>query len=157
MEYLKKFGIEAGKGKYHEEAVYGIALLYNLINNEVSAYLNKYDLTPAQFNVLLVIKQQGGREGISQVDISKRLIVTPSNMTRLIDKLEKARLVDRLAHRGDRRVNLIRASEKAVKLLDQAWSGYNEKLEGLVSDLGLDDQRSLSQLINRWLDRLTRE
>jgi len=154
MNHLKSWGVETGRGKYHEEAVYSLALIFNLVHSEISTYLNNFDLTPAQFNVLMVIKHQGAKEGISQVDISKKLIVTPSNMTRLLDKLEKEGVVSRGVQQGDRRVNVIKASEKGSKLLDRAWPGYQEKLQELLAQLNQTDQKILSGLLLKWLDKL---
>ena len=155
MEYFKNLGFDVGKGKYHEEAVYGVALLYNIINNEISSYLNNFKLTPAKFNVLMTIKHHGSPEGVSQVEISKRLIVTASNMTRLLDKLEKEKLINRSAQEGDRRVNIIQISEKGSSLLDKAWPGYIERLKDLINKLDQNDQKLISSLLIKWLNKLT--
>lgn len=154
MNHLKAYGIEEGEGKYYEEAIYGVGLLYNLINNKISSYLSQYNLSPAKFNVLMIVKHQGGREGISQVEISKRLIVTASNMTRLIDKLEQEKLIYRLAQEGDRRVNIVKVTERASKLLDIAWPGYVENLKRLTSEINGEEQKTLAGLIVKWVNTL---
>lgn len=154
MDFLKRYGFEAGKGRYHEEALYSLALIYNIANNALSAFLKDFDLTPAKFNVLMAIKHQGKKEGISQVEISKSLIVTASNMTRLLDKLEKEGFIQRVAQHGDRRVNLVIISEKGSKLLDRAWPGYEKKLRDLIGKLPQEEQRPLAGLLIRWLSKL---
>ncbi|MBF0384430.1 MAG: MarR family transcriptional regulator [Candidatus Omnitrophica bacterium] len=154
MDYLKGLGIEVGRGNYYEEAIYGTILLYNRINSEIGIYLDQFDLSPAKFNVLMVIKHRGSEEGISQVEISKRLLVTASNMTRLIDKLEDEKLIERFAQEGDRRVNLIRVTQRAAKLLDDIWPGYIEKLKDLMKDMSKEDQIALSGLSLKWLNTL---
>ncbi len=154
MDHFATFGIETGKGRYGEEAVYGVVLLYNLIRNAISSYLQTYGLSPGKFNVLMAIKHQGGKRGVSQVEVSKRLLVTPSNMTRLLDKLEKDGLVVREARSGDRRVNLVKATPKAARLLDEIWPGYVAVVDRLASALGGPDQRAVSALLQKWLMRL---
>lgn len=154
MTSLKTFGVEEGKGKHHEEAIYSLALVYNVITNEMTSYLDQYDLTPGKFNILMIIKHQGGQEGIPQVEISKRLIVTPSNMTKLIDKLEKDGLVTRSALEGDRRVNIMKITSKGSKLLDEAWPGYAQRLKGLISGLNQSQQKDVSELLKAWLAKL---
>lgn len=154
MSSLKAFGVEEDKGNYHEEAIYRLALVYNVFINEIFSYLNNYNLTPGKFNILMVIKHHGKKEGISQVEISKRLIVTASNMTKLIDKLEKENLVTRSALEGDRRVNIMKITAKGSKLLDQVWPGYNTKLKELVSGLNQSQQRGVSELLKIWLAKL---
>lgn len=153
MSILASIGVETGKGKYYEETVYSLALIYNVITDEMTKYLSAYDLTPGKFNILLAVKQ-GGTEGISQVDVSKRLIVTPSNMTKLIDKLEKDGLVTRSSLAGDRRVNILKITAKGTKLLDSAWEGYNERLQKLLSSLNIKEQKTLSTLLITWLEKI---
>ncbi len=154
MDYFRSFGIEVGQGKYHEEAIYGIVLLYNLINGEISSFLKPYELTPAKFNVLMTIKHQGGSSGISQVEISKHLIVTPSNMTRLLDKLEKEKLVHRISNKNDRRANIIKISERGGRLLDSVWPGYQKVLRRLGSLLTKAEQKTFDALLMKWISEV---
>jgi len=153
MGTLEAIGVETGKGKYYEEAIYSLALIYNFITDEMTTYLSKYDLTPGKFNILLAVKQ-GGDQGMSQVEVSKRLIVTPSNMTKLIDKLEKDRLVTRSPLAGDRRVNILKITAKGIKLLDSAWEGYNDHLKSLIASLDMNQQKAVSGLLVQWLGNL---
>lgn len=154
MDYLQSFGIEAGKEKYHEEVFYGVILIYNLLYNEISTHLKDFDLSPAQFNALLVIQKQSGDKGISQVEISKKLIVTPSNTTRLLDKLEEEKLIERSGQVGDRRVNLIKMTAKGSKLLDQLWPVYQKKIHEITAFLNTNEQKTLSGLLLKWLNDL---
>ena len=154
MKHLESFGIEVGKGRYHEETNYSLALLYNLIESRIAFYLADFRLTTAKFNVLMVVKHLGGQDGMSQVEISKRLIVTPSNMTRLLDKLEKEDLIFRSVLKGDRRVNTIQITPKGSKLLDRAWPGYSAILKDFISPLEPGEQKALSGLLVKWLGAL---
>ena len=154
MNYFETFGINVGKGNHHEETIYSIVLAFNLLNNEMTAYLKEFNLTPAQFNVLMVIRHQGSTDGMSQVEISKKLIVTASNMTRLLDKLEREKLVQRASHAGDRRVKIIQITEKATKLLDTVWPGYNEKLKQLANHLDPKEQETVSRILVKLVNKL---
>ncbi len=156
MDYFKSFGINIGEGKHHEESIYGVALLYNLLHTQIGEYLSPYKLTIGKLNVLVTIRHRGGDQGISQVDISKHLIVTPANMTRLLDKLEKEGHVQRSAQPGDRRVNLIRTTEQADKLLDDLWPGYIQLLEKLTIGVPKENQKSLSGMLMDWIGELTK-
>lgn len=154
MVDLRTFGVAKGEGRYHEEIVYSIALLYSKMNNEITNFLKVYHLTPGKLNILITIKHKGGPEGIRQVDISKHLIVTASNMTKMIDKLEKERLVSRFAQPGDRRVRIIKISKKGSELLDTIWQGYNAQLKEVVCLLGKKDQEQLAGYLTRWLEKV---
>ena len=152
MADLKAFGVTKGEGRYHEECIYSVALLYNILFDEISSYLKKYNLTIGKFNILMAIMHQGVKEGIRQVDISKHLIVTPSNMTKMIDKLEKEKLVSRDALAGDRRVNIIKITTKGSDLLDSIWPEYNKKLKSNIASLPTESQKKLAHLLMEWLE-----
>lgn len=154
MDDLQAFGIEAGKGKYHEEAFYGLVLVYTALFDRISKSLDAFGLTPAKMNVLMVIKHQGGKDGLSQRDIGKRLMVTASNMTRLLDKLERDALVERAGREGDKRVKVIRVSSKGSKLLDQAWPEYMKAMKRAMDKLSGPEQKFLGKMLMKWLHDL---
>ena len=152
MSNLQKYGVPTGEGKYHEEILYSLALLYNRLSHDISNFLKDYDLSMGKINILLAIKHHGGPEGIRQVEISNHLIVTASNMTKMIDKLEKEGLVARHALEGDRRVNMVKITPKGEALLEAIWPKYTIKLKEAVSTLSKDKQQALSGLLTGWLE-----
>ena len=148
-------GITLGKGKACEDAIYAVAIAFNLLNNEMTSYLKDFNLTPAKFNVLMIIKHQGGEAGISQIEISKRLIVTPSNMTRLLEKLEREKFIEKTAQSGDKRVKVIKITAKTAKLLDAVWPGYSNELQRLSSFLHEAEQKTAAKILTKWIAGLS--
>lgn len=154
MVDLSTFGVSKGEGKYHEEIIYSVALLYNIVSGDISNYLKEYDLTIGKLNILIAIKHHGGNDGIRQVEVSKHLIVTPSNMTKMIDKLEVDKLVTRSALKGDRRVNIVKITKKGSDLLDRIWEGYNERLKRATDCLAEGKQKQLAGLLTEWFEKI---
>ncbi len=111
MSIFRELGIREGKDRINEEVIYNIAKAYTVIDGVISGFLSKYDLSPAKFNILLMVKHVGKNNGLSQNEISKLLLVTTSNITRMIDKLEQDKYVERVSQKGDRRVNLIKITK----------------------------------------------
>jgi DNA-binding MarR family transcriptional regulator len=153
MSIFRELGMREGKDRVNEELVYNIAKVYGLIEAEIKSVLAEYDLSPAKFNILLVVKHVGGKNGISQNNISSQLLVTTSNITRMLDKLEKDKLVLRSPLPGDRRVNLIKITEKGSYLLDKAWGPYKSKIDKKIS--GSLSINELNLLI-KTLEKLTK-
>ncbi|MBF0252295.1 MAG: MarR family transcriptional regulator [Candidatus Omnitrophica bacterium] len=82
--------------------------------------------------------------------MSTKLLVTTSNMTRMIDKLEKEKLVTRIALEGDRRVKRILITKKGSDLLDKAWMPYKNAVDGLIdSSFGPKEKNDLVSLLNK--------
>lgn len=154
MKALKRFGIEIDKDNLTEGAVYGVACAYAFLEKTVSNYLRPFNLTPAKFNTMMIIKHVGKDKGIRQIEIGRRLIVTASNMTRLLDKLEQEGFIARLSLKGDRRVNLSKISKKGSDLLDQVWPGYYKKITELAALLNKDELKQITYLFEKWCSKL---
>ena len=151
QEY-RKLGLEVGKGKYHEELVYGIGLVYISMINEIGAYLKNYDLTPTDMNILMLVKHQGVDQGISQIDLGIKLMVTAHNMTRAIQRLEKKGYLKRISYKKDARVKLVTIKIKGSELLDEIWAGYDKKLHELANKVSMEKQKVLASLLHEWLN-----
>lgn len=157
MESLRHFGINIKNDKFEEAAIYGLACVYSLLEKEFSNYLRPFGLSPAKFNCLMVIKHKGKDKGLSQVQIGKSLIVTASNMTRLLDRLHKESFIARVNQTGDRRVNLIKITQKGSDILDKVWPGYYKKLTDLARPLDTKELRRFSNLIIKWCVKLEKK
>jgi DNA-binding MarR family transcriptional regulator len=134
----------------NEEVIYSIARAYSFIDQDISHFLTQHNLTPAKFNILLTVKHEGKDKGIAQNKISRLLLVTISNISRMIDKLEKDGYVQRLAKAGDRRVNLIMITRNGSVLLDEIWPYYTERVNNLVSSHFSDlEKQKIINLLQR--------
>lgn len=151
MNIFHELGVREGKNRMNEEVIYNIARAYSIIDNFISKFLETYNLSPAKFNILLMVKHVGKDKGIPQQGISKLLLVTTSNMTRMIDKLEKNEYVERIHQEGDRRVNLIRITKKGSDLLNAIWPHYKEKVDRLIeSQFGKSEKGQLNKLLEKF-------
>src|SRR5688572_19856354 len=70
--------------------------------NASRLFFQQWDLSPSQFNILNLLRASA--EGLTQIDLSRQLITHRSNITGLIDRLEKRGLVQRKTSPFDRRV-----------------------------------------------------
>jgi len=151
MNIFRELGVREGKDRINEEVVYTIARSYVFLNQVISRFLAQYNLSPAKLNILLVVKYKGNGKGLSQNEISKLLLVTTSNITRMVDKLERDNYVQRLAKKGDRRVHLIRITKKGAELVDEIWPHYKRLIDELI-DSQFSDQEKVT--VARLLDKL---
>lgn len=151
MSIFKELGMKEGKDRMNEEVVYNIARAYTVIENYAAQFLATYNLSPAKFNIMLAVKHAGKEKGIAQNAISKLLLVTTSNMTRMLDKLEKDGYVERINQEGDRRVNLIKITKKGSDLLDAIWPHYKEKIDKLITSVFAKSEKvQLNKLLEKF-------
>lgn len=132
MSILNSLGIKSDKSRLNEEFVYNLVFCCNQIQTRIDRVLTPFGLSTVKLNALLIIKHVGQDKGISQKDLSQRMIVTAGNITRLLDRLQKAKLVERIPGTKDRRVNSVQITQKASELLDSVWPRYIEELNKVV-------------------------
>lgn len=84
----------------------------------VTALLRPHGLSPAQYNVLRIVRGAGD-DGLPCSTIAERLLTKGPDVTRLVDGLHKRRLVLRERSKEDRRVVLIRLHADTTELLSQ--------------------------------------
>jgi len=94
----------------------------NVMVKESHRLFRPHGLTDAQFNVLNVL----GREpkGMSQRQLSDVLVVDRSNITGLLDRMEKLGWVRRADHPSDRRVYLVTLTDEGQKLWQAVLPDY---------------------------------
>jgi len=133
MSIFRELGIRDGKDRLKEELLYNLGYCYVTLEKKISEILAPYDLSSVKMNALLIIKHVGKERGLSQSELSKKMIVTAGNITRLIDRLQSEKLVERAPLKEDRRVNLLKITSKGSDLLDKAWPVYKRKVDQIVS------------------------
>ncbi|WP_424245945.1 DNA-binding MarR family transcriptional regulator [Elusimicrobium posterum] len=150
MADFRNYGIEPEKGRKYENIIYVMALIYDMYMSEISHYLAQYDLSPAKFNLLMVVAYQGGAKGITQVAIGEKLIVSPGNITGLVEKLVKDGFITRTQNPQSRRENIIKITAKGQKLIDKVWPGYDALAKKMTDILPGADQANLTKILEKW-------
>ncbi len=148
------FYLNAVKGRPSAEVFNAMLHIYSLLQMEMDKYFGPYDLTPVKFNTLLLIKYLGGKEGLSQNEISHHMIVTPSNITRLIDRLIADGYAERTVSIHDRRVKMIKITKPGSQIVDKVLRGYGDMIQQSVYLLERSEVEQLSALLLKWFHRL---
>jgi DNA-binding MarR family transcriptional regulator len=91
-----------------------------------------WDLSASQFNVLNLL--YGLPEGLSQTDVGRQLIVHRSNVTGLVDRLEKRGLVERRELAGDRRVYQVVLTAEGNRVMEEVLPLYHRNAEKVWGD-----------------------
>jgi DNA-binding MarR family transcriptional regulator len=93
---------------------------------------NGVDITIEQWSVLYHLWKQ---DGVNQQELCNATFRDKPSITRLVDNLEKLKLVKRVSSKEDRRRNLIYLTDTARKLQEQSMElanqTLNEALEGV--------------------------
>ena len=134
----------------HSKLIYITGMLWNILNEGLEKTLAQVGLNNSKFNILMIIRFVGGENGIQQNEISKQLLVTASNITKLLDKLEIDELITRNNKDGDRRVKIIKITEKGSGLIDKIWVDYNKTVNALTPNMTDDELDALTDKLVTW-------
>jgi DNA-binding MarR family transcriptional regulator len=104
----------------------------------------EHDLTGPQYNVLRILRGHGP-DGVPCHEIGGQMVCRMPDVTRLVDRLESAGLAERTRTAADRRVVLVRTTQKGLDLL--------AALDRPVIDL---HRRSLAHLTRAEMNELNR-
>lgn len=129
------------------EAVLGIVHTASLLANAGAEIFRGYDLTEAQFNVLLALKYKD-RE-LTQSDLGKRLVITRASVTSVLDKLESKGLVERRSVPGNRRIYHVEMTPKGRQMVEQVEPVYRDAIHRILAGFRDKDCRTLSGLLER--------
>lgn len=117
-----------------------------LSNAAGNAALAEFDLKVRSYSVL-ELAAVGGRT--SQREIAEFLRLDPSQVVALVDKLQKAKLVEREPDQRDRRANVIVATALGLETLEKAREKVQATAHLLHSELTESERITLADLLRR--------
>lgn len=106
-------------------------------------FFKEYNITPEQVGI---IRRLGEEEGITQKDLAIRMAKDQTNVTRLLDQLERKGLVTRNRNKDDRRSFLTYLTDEGKKLneyivpteqeiMNIALRGISEERKALLKEI----------------------
>ena len=117
-----------------------------LSHKKLEEDLEKLGLTPPQFYVLATIGYAGG---LPFGEIGVKMMVTVSNLTGIVDRLEEKKLVSRKRDENDRRVVHVVLTEKGGKIYKTTIPLFEKSISHIFSALDKPQQKELSALLRK--------
>ncbi|MCE5186098.1 MAG: MarR family transcriptional regulator [Planctomycetaceae bacterium] len=136
------------------EALLSIYYTDICIRKRAAEFLSSFGLTDVQFNLMMMLKHNGGTEGLSQARLAELMMVNRANITGLIDRLEKLGMLRRTAA-ADRRYNIIQLTDKGRSILDKADPAYGREVQRVMKGLTKTELKDLVSACEKLRRRLT--
>jgi DNA-binding MarR family transcriptional regulator len=132
------------------DAFASLAGAYAVLTRELSASLvAKHGLTINDYGCLLLLSR-AGEEGMRRIDLANELRLSPSGITRLLDRLEDQGLVGKGACKEDARVSYAILTDVGLSKLKDAAPGHVEDIDRRLADvLNEEEMRTLAELLGR--------
>ncbi len=112
---------------------------------------NCNELTLEQYELLFALFQNNG---VYQRQLSKLLLKDRPNITRMLNVLEKKKLVIRKSHKTNKRIQEVYITELGKQFVFQAAPIKNNQAEGFLAVFSEEELSNLQTLIGKMLKNL---
>jgi DNA-binding MarR family transcriptional regulator len=129
-----------------QEAHLNLARTHEFLSGHFARFFKQHGLSWTQYNILRILKGQGG-EGVACQEIGDQMVTLVPDVTRLVDRLTEAGLVERHRTPKDRRVVLVALTEAGSQLLDRLEQPVLELHEHTLGHLTIAELNALSLLL----------
>lgn len=119
-----------------EEAFLSIHRTADVISQKYEQFLKQWGVSGTQYNVLRILRG-AGPEGLRCGEIGERMVAHDPDITRLLDRMEKAGWIERARDSSDRRVVLTQINRRGLDLLkeiDKPIEEFNRQLGKHISE-----------------------
>jgi MarR family 2-MHQ and catechol resistance regulon transcriptional repressor len=130
-----------------QEVVLNLLRSNDRIQLRFARLFGRHGLTPAQYNILRILRGEG--KPLPILEIASRTIAVVPGITGLIDRLEKKGLVARERCATDRRVIFVAPTEKGLSLLGALDEPVESLHERVVAHLSGDEMTELIRLLEK--------
>lgn len=129
-----------------EEVLLNVARTAEYVATRAAEVLKSADLTPTQYNALRILRGAGS-SGLTCGEISSRMVTRDSDITRLLDRLERRGLIRRERPETSRRIVITRITGEGLRLLAELDVPMQEGARKLLAHMGKQRLKALKQLL----------
>jgi DNA-binding MarR family transcriptional regulator len=131
-----------------EEAILNIQRTASVLAQSMGECLKPHGISETQYNALRILRGAGAA-GLACQEIGDRMIRRDPDITRLLDRLEGRKLIERARSKEDRRVVVTRITAEGLKLLSSLDAEARELPKKVLGHLGEKKLRLLIGLLER--------
>lgn len=127
-----------------------VALYMKLLSIQSFKQRN-FDITPEQFFILSIVS---GNEGLYQRQLSQIIAKDRANTTRIINILEKHKLLERKLDPDNKRICKIFITDKGRKTVKIILPEIEKIKETIYEGITLEEKESITKILSKILDNL---
>jgi DNA-binding MarR family transcriptional regulator len=118
---------------------------------------SRHDLQPGWFDLLAALRRAGRPFELNPTQLMATTMLSSGGMTKRLDRLEDAGLVERRPDPSDRRGTLVGLTKKGQDLVEAALLTHVGNEERLLQALSAGERRTLDELLRKLLGALEEE
>jgi DNA-binding MarR family transcriptional regulator len=122
-----------------------------LADAALAEMLADYELPPGWFDLLAALRRAGAPYELNPTALMETTLVSSGGITKRLDRLVEAGLVERRPDPADRRGTLVRLTRKGKGVIDKAIAAHVQNEELLLRSLAPRERRALDDLLRTFL------
>jgi DNA-binding MarR family transcriptional regulator len=124
---------------------------FGLVERVMHNHFARLGISGAQWGVLrnLHRAELNGESGLRMTDLSDRLLIRPPSVTGVVDRLERAGLVERNGSPDDQRAKLVGLTAAGRQLVRRAVVNHEKQIENVLAGLGSKEKTILRHYLAR--------
>jgi DNA-binding MarR family transcriptional regulator len=126
----------------------------NLADSALAITFRRHDLRRGWFDLMAALRRSGPPFELNPTQLMAATMLSSGGITKRLDAMEEAGLVERRPDPADRRGTLIRLTRSGRNLADSAIEEHVGSEERLLSGLTQKERRSLDDLLRKLLQHL---
>jgi DNA-binding MarR family transcriptional regulator len=130
-----------------QEALLSVVRTSADLMDRFELFLRPYAITSTQYNVLRILRG-AEPEGLCRNELRDRMLTRMPDVTRLLDRMEEAGLVERTRDTEDRRMVTSRITKKALQLLTTLDPLVAENEKRFFSEISRDQIQTLIDVLD---------
>jgi DNA-binding MarR family transcriptional regulator len=131
-----------------QQATLGLLRTADTLKRHYTHVIEPHGITFQQYNVLRILRG-AAPDGLPTLSIGQRMIEQTPGVTRLVDRLESKKLVDRVPCPKDRRRVFCRITPEGLALLGELDAPINQADAQAVAVLRENDLGTLIEMLDR--------
>ncbi|WAB85222.1 MarR family transcriptional regulator [Microcella daejeonensis] len=121
------------------------------LTEELAAVFDDFEFSAGEFDVLAALRRAGTPFERSPSELAETTMITSGGLSKRLDRLESAGLIERRILEGDRRQRVVALTATGRSVIDRAIEAHLENERRLLSVLSAEERAAIEALLARWM------
>lgn len=121
----------------------------SLIDVQLADGLADFDLQPGWFDLLAALRRAGKPYQLNPTQLMQATMLSSAGMTKRLDRMTEADLVERHPDPSDRRGTLVRLTRRGLRTIDAALPVHVRNEARVLGALSAGERRALNELLRK--------